>query len=147
MSARGEAAAGATANLSRWARYHRHLEDGDFSLEANTDSVPEAGHFYLLRAGPLQVEVLLRSDDFPTAEAAYHHLCREHWECHLTSPRPSQRLASAWGLLGLEPANQAAAAVIERDGRPGDRERLTRMRNRRRYDLKRGAHPSQGNRR
>jgi hypothetical protein len=132
-----------TANMSRWARYHRHLEDGDFSLEANTDLAPEAGHFYVLQEG----SVLLRSDDFPTAEAAYQRLCRVHWEHHLTSTLPSQRLASAWGLLGLEPANQAAARVIEQDGRPGDRERLTRMRSRRRYNLKREAHPSQRNQR
>lgn len=114
--------------VQRHARYSRRLELGDFSLEANTEGVPEAGHFYLLRAG----EVLLRSDDFRTAESAYHNLCRLHWEHKLVSDRPTERMASAWGLIGLEPAHRGAAAVIEQDGQLADQTRLARMRSRQR---------------
>ena len=63
------------------AHYRRHLEGADFSLEANTEATPEAGHFYLLRSG----QVLLRSDDFNTSELAYQQLCHEHWESQLES--------------------------------------------------------------
>jgi hypothetical protein len=110
----------------QWGRYLRHLEGGDFSLEANTDSVPEGGHFYLLRNG----QVLLQSDDFSSAEAAYKDLCREHWEGCLGSECPVARFSSAWGLLGLDPKHQAAAALIRTDGTPADRRRLESNANR-----------------
>lgn len=108
-----------------WGRYHRRLEHGDFSLEANTEAVPETGFFYLFRGD----DVLLRCEDFPTAEAAYRNLCREHWEHHITSESPERRLASAWGLLGLEPGHPGALLVIERDGSSDDHARLIRVRN------------------
>ena len=125
-----------------WARYHRHLAGGDFSLEANTETTPQTGAFYVIQCG----SVLLRSSDFPTAEAAYGGLCEEHWTRHLTSSDPAQRLASAWGLLGMEPANRAAAAVIEQDGLPGDHLRLARARSRRRALLKHAAKRAKLNR-
>src|SRR4051812_30087523 len=114
-------------------RYYRSLEHGNFSLEANTDAAPEPNHFYLLQAG----EVLLRSDDFRTVEAAYQELCRTHWEDHLVSESRLRRMSSAWGLLGLEPAHRAAALVIEKDGETADQGRLVRMRSRRRAILAR----------
>jgi len=113
---------------SRWARYCRRLQSGDFSLEANTEAAPETGQFYLLRAG----EVLLRSEDFQTVQVAYQGLCREHWERHLISESASQRMTSAWGLLGMEPAHRAATAVIEQDGSVDDVARLARLIGRRR---------------
>ena len=121
--------------LPRSVRYHRQLEHGDFSLEANTEAAPEAGHFYLLQRG----SVVLRSDDFHAAEAAYRDLCREHWEFHLVSEILARRMASAWGLLGMEPAHRAAARVIESDGRPEDQQRLVRMRQKQRSQLQRQA--------
>ena len=125
------AQAGAAVQVSRWTRYHRHLQWGDFSLEANTEAVPEAGYFFLLRDG----SVLLRSEDFRTAEAAYRDLCRHHWEGDLGSGNPARRLASAWGLLSDQPTHPAAAAVVEQDGEVKDHERLKRVRNRHRYAL------------
>jgi hypothetical protein len=119
----------ATLMTARWNRYRRSLDRGDFSLEANTETVPEPGFFFLLRAG----EVLLQSEDYAVVEAAYNQLCREHWEHHLTCAAAPRRVASAWGLLGLEPNHPSAAAVIEKDGAPEDRDRLVRARNRSRY--------------
>ncbi|MCC2668569.1 MAG: hypothetical protein K0Q72_1040 [Armatimonadetes bacterium] len=119
----------ATLMSARWNRYRRCVDRGDFSLEANTETVPEPGFFFLLRAG----EVLLQSDDYAIVEAAYNQLCREFWESHLTSTAAPRRVASAWGLLSLEPNHACAAAVIEQDGAPEDRNRLVRARNRSRY--------------
>lgn len=114
---------------SAWMRYNRRLDRGDFSLEANTETTPEPGFFFLLRNG----SVLLQSLDYALVEAGYHPLCREYWEAQLQSDTPAYRLASAWGLLGLEPTHRTAATVIETDGTPADRARLLRNRNRQRY--------------
>jgi hypothetical protein len=119
--------------VGRRTRYHRSLEHGDFSLEANTESVPEPNLFYLLRDG----EVVMSSDDFRTAEVAYQGLCREFWERNLSSEIPLQRMASAWGLLGAELSHRGAAKVIEQDGVPADQNRLMRMRSRHRALLAR----------
>lgn len=119
----------ATLLCSAWMRYSRRLDGGDFSLEANTEAVPEPGFFFLMHRG----RVLLQSVDYALVEAAYHQLCREHWEAQLLSGASAQRLAGAWGLLGLEPAHLPAAAVIDRDGTPQDQARLLRSRNRQRY--------------
>lgn len=113
--------------ISRWVHYRRQLQSGDFSLEANTDDVPEDGHFYVLQAG----RVVSCSDDFGSAEGVYLGLCRDHWRSHLASSSPSERMASAWGLLGLEPTDADAVQVIEQDGTPEDRKRLLQMKNRR----------------
>jgi len=112
--------------IAQRTRYHRHLEHGNFSLEANTEAAPEPGQFYLLQQG----KVLLCSDDFGTAEAGYRELCRAHWERDLVSDAPLRRMASAWGLLGLELTHRGAAQVVEQDGVPADQVRLTRMRSR-----------------
>ena len=119
-----------TMTLPPLARYRRQLAEGDFSLEANTESVPEPGHYYLLQNGL----VLLRTENFRTAEKAYHDLCRQHWQGQLESDTPACRLTGAWGLVGLEPENPAAAAVILRDGQPADGMRLLRMQKRRRSE-------------
>ncbi len=114
---------------SPWIHYHRQLSGADFSLQASTAAVPGDGHFYLLQ----QDSVVMRSEDFLEAEAAYRSLCRKHWEEHLNCEDPASRVASAWGLLGLEPGNPAASAVIEQDGRPEDRARLAKQKQRRRF--------------
>lgn len=121
--------------VGRRTRYHRSLEHGDFSLEANTEAVPEPNHFFLLQGG----EVLLRSDDFRTAELAYQDLCRKYWERNLASELPLHRMASAWGLLGMESAHRGASKVVEQDGSPADQNRLMRMRSRQRALLARAA--------
>lgn len=110
-------------------RYRRCLERGDFSLEANTDAVPEQGQFYLLRNG----DVLLQSLEYAPVEAAYNQLCREHWELQLSSDTATRRLAGAWGILSLEPAHLSATAIITADGTPQDQVRLLRTQNRQRY--------------
>jgi hypothetical protein len=112
--------------ISRWIRYHRHLPDAGFSLEANTGAAPEPGYFYVLRGE----EVLHRGDDFEVATVIYRDLCREHWQEQLLSTEPVRRIESAWGLLGHDAHHTAANAVIQEDGRPEDRERLRRLRNR-----------------
>jgi len=122
-----------TNPISRWSRYSRKLEWGDFSLQANTEAVPEEGHFYLLQDGG----ILLCSDDYETVEQAYLGLCRDHWRANLDSVSVPQRLACAWGLLGLEPTDVAAKAVIERDGAANDRARLVRVNNRRLWKSRR----------
>lgn len=119
----------ATLMTARWNRYRRSLDRGDFSLEANTETAPEPGFFFLLRGS----EVLMRSEDYAEVEAAYNQLCRDYWEQHLTGPAAAGRVSSAWGLLGLEPNHPSAAAVIEKDGAPQDRDRLVRARSRSRY--------------
>jgi len=106
--------------------YRREIEGADFSLEANTEAVPEQGPFYLLRRG----RVLFKSTAFREALAAYRQLCREYWQQHLNSANLRERLASAWGLLGLDPQDREAAAVIEEEGDPQARQRLSQMRRR-----------------
>lgn len=124
-----------TVRVSRWVHYRRQLERGDFSLEANTDSVPEGGFFYLLQAG----SVLMCSDELDEVETAYRGLCREHWERHLGSEIPARRMESAWGLLGLEPDHAAASSVVESEGEDRDRKRLGQARNRYRWQKKQSA--------
>lgn len=123
--------------ISRWVHYRRQLHLGNFSLEANTESAPEPGHFYVLRGG----HVLMCCDDFGSAETMYLGLCRDHWRLHLTSNCPTERMACAWGLLGIEPTDSEAIRVIEEDGRPDDRKRLLQMQNRRRAFTRRAMGP------
>jgi len=125
----------AVVKCSRWAHYRRQLARGNFSLEANTDAVPETGQFFLLRDG----DVVMSSEDLEPVEIAYRALCREFWETDLVSEQPKRRVESAWGLLGQEPAHASAGQVIERDGGDQDRRRLATLRNRYRYALSKGA--------
>jgi hypothetical protein len=111
-----------------YGRYRRHIEGADFSLEANTPSVPNDGSFYLLRNG----EVVLQSSDFPEAIEAYNNLCREFWMNRLESAEIAQRVAGAWGLLSLDPEDKVAQEIIKQDGSDNDRKRLEQDRNRRR---------------
>ena len=111
-----------------YGRYRRHIEGSDFSLEANTSAVPADGRFYLLRNG----EVVLQSSEFPEAIEAYNNLCREFWQNRLDSEEVSQRVASAWGLLSLDPEDKVAQENIKQDGSDNDRKRLEQDRNRRR---------------
>lgn len=119
---------------SRWAHYRRQLSRGNFSLEANTDAVPETGQFFLLRDG----DVVMRSEDLEPVELAYRELCREFWELDLASELPLRRVESAWGLLGQQPSHASAIQVIEQDGGDQDRRRLATLRNRYRYALSKG---------
>lgn len=122
-----------TADVSRLMRYRRHIEGTDFSLEANTESVPEGGHFYLLRNGKVE----LKSDEFPEAMEAYQNLCRAHWEGRLSSGNPQERMASAWGLVGLEPNNVNALELIRTEGSEEDKKRLEQVRRRKRFSKQR----------
>lgn len=125
----------ARESMLEWGRYHRCLDGADFSLEANTEAAPEAGHFFLLRNG----EVLLRTQDFDQIEVAYKALCREYWEAHLTSENLPARLSSAWGLLGMDDRHPAAMAVITTDGTPADCKRMESNSRRRRAQQKHDA--------
>jgi hypothetical protein len=110
--------------VSRFCTYRRYLKSADFSLEANTDAAPEEGHFYLLRAGA----VLLRTDDYGQAEAAYQGLCRTHWEGRLAAGSLADRMLCAWALLGLDDGHPDALAVIRQEGAAEDQVRLNRVR-------------------
>jgi hypothetical protein len=117
--------------ISPHGRYRRTLQGADFSLEANTRAVPQPRRFYLLKDG----EVVFDSRDFGEAVGAYKDMCREYWKDHLKSGDPEQRISSAWGLLGLDPEDQDAAAVVKEDGDAAARKRLEQMR--RRYQAER----------
>lgn len=122
-----------TADVSRLMRYRRHIEGTDFSLEANTEAAPEGGHFYLLRNGRVE----LQSDEFPEAMEAYQSLCRAHWVDQLQSVDPHERMASAWGLVGLEPNNVSALELIRTEGSEDDKKRLEQVRRRKRFSKQR----------
>jgi hypothetical protein len=109
-------------------RYRRGLQGASFSLEANTESVPADGRYYVLQDG----EVSLATSEFPEALAEYNRLCREFWESRLEDEAPQVRVAAAWGLIHLEPTDKTAQAVIQKDGSPQDRKRLDQMQSRRR---------------
>jgi hypothetical protein len=125
-----------TANPNPIGRYRRQLAEADLSLEANTETTPEPGHFYVIQAG----RVLVDTEDFPAAEEAYKTLCREHWDDHLASPTRSVRIASAWGLLYHDPQHPGASAVIQRDGTEVDAKRLQMIRMRRRVATRTTGH-------
>lgn len=122
-----------TADVSRLMRYRRHIEGTDFSLEANTEAVPEGGHFYLLRNG----EVEFMSDEFPQAMEAYQGLCRAHWQDQLNSGDPLRRMASAWGLVGLDSNHVNALELIRNEGSEDDKKRLEQVRRRKRFSKQR----------
>jgi hypothetical protein len=115
-------------------RYRRSLRDADFSLEANTESVPADQRFYLLRNG----EVLLATEDFAEALGEYNRLCKEFWEARIEHPTPAIRVAAAWGILSLDPTDKNAIAIIQKDGTPQERKRLEQAQSRRRALRARG---------
>jgi hypothetical protein len=119
-----------TISISRHTHYRRSLPGADFSLEANTEAVPEVGHFYLFQGG----RELLRSDDYECAEAAYQQLCRDFWEGRLESGDAGARRSSALGLLGQDPGHPAAAAVLRQDGTAADAARIERARSKKRSE-------------
>ena len=54
-------------------RYRRAPAGADFSLEANTEDVPQEGRFYILKGG----EVSLDTEDFQEALTEYNRLCKD----------------------------------------------------------------------
>jgi hypothetical protein len=109
-------------------RYRRQLKDAGFSLEANTESVPGDGRYYVLRGG----ETILVSEEFQDALTEYNRLCKEFWLGRLDDPIPQNRVAAAWGLLGLDPTDKTAIAVITENGTPQEKKRLDQAQSRRR---------------
>jgi hypothetical protein len=109
-------------------RYRRGLEGANFTLECNTESVPADGRFYVLR----ETEVVLATSEFEEATAEYHKLCRDFWRSRLQHPQTQIRISAAWGLLGLDPADKIATAVIAKDGTAQERKRLEQAQSRRR---------------
>jgi hypothetical protein len=109
-------------------RYRRGLEDADFSLEANTDAVPNDGRYYILQEG----EVALATEDFQEALAEYNRLCGDFWRGRLHDPSPQIRVAAAWGLLGLDPTDRLAISIITQHGTPQECKRLQQAQSRRR---------------
>ena len=115
-------------------RYRRGLQGADFSLETSTESVPDDGRFYVLRAG----EVVLATEEFTEALNEYNRLCREFWEARLENEDPPVRVAAAWGLLGLDSNDKTAIAIIQRDGTAQEKKRLDQAQSRRRALRARG---------
>lgn len=109
-------------------RYKRGLDGANFTLEANTESVPADGRFYILEDGA----IVLATEAFHEAIAEYNRRCRDFWTERLNDPNPQTRIAAAWGLLGLDPSNKLAQAIIVRDGSPQERKRLDQAQSRRR---------------
>src|SRR5688500_10466154 len=109
-------------------RYRRALAGADFSLDANAEAVPSDGRFYVLKGG----KPILETEDFPEALTEYNRLCKDHWAERLDSEDVPVRIQAAWGLLGLEPTDKEAQAVINRDGTPQEKKRLEQMQSRRR---------------
>lgn len=106
--------------------YRRQLSGGDFSLEANTRTVPHEGRFYVLQDG----REVFSSSKFTEALSAYQELCEGHWEERLEAIKPDDRIQAAWGLLGLDPENRDAAEVIRSDGNQEACKRLETLRRR-----------------
>jgi len=109
-------------------RYKRGLNGANFSLEANTEAVPADGRYYVLRDG----EVVVASAEFQEAIGEYNRLCREFWMSRLEAEQTEVRVAAAWGLLGLDPNDKNAQAIIAKDGSPQERKRLEQAQSRRR---------------
>lgn len=121
-----------TSELAPQTRYRRQIKGASFSLEANTEAVPDDGHFYLLKDG----EVELRSDSFTEAVDAYNRMCRNYWAEHLESDDHEERMASAWGLIALDSSNAAAIEVIRQDGTDKDVQRMEQLRKKARFGRK-----------
>jgi hypothetical protein len=109
-------------------RYRRALAGADFSLEANTESVPGDGRFYILRDSQIHLE----TEDFQEAITEYNRLCRDFWSGRLDNEDVPIRIQAAWGLLGLDSTDKEAQAVINRDGSPQEKKRLEQAQSRRR---------------
>jgi hypothetical protein len=60
----------------------------------------------------------------------YEQLCRGHWEACLSHRDLRVRLASARGLLNLDPLHERAEATLRQHGDPEDVERLERLQRR-----------------
>src|ERR687887_21690 len=86
-------------------KFIRWIDGADFSLEANTDRVPDDRAYYVLRGG----EIIFRSEAYPEALARYQELCREHWENQLEADEAT-RLEAARGLYGLNSQHSRAIA-------------------------------------
>ena len=123
-----------TAPAPPHGRYKRGLNGADFTLEANTEAVPADGRYYILRDG----EIVLASGEFQEAITEYNRLCRDFWTERLEAPDVQVRVAAAWGLLGLDPTDRNAQAVIVRDGTAQEKKRLEQAQSRRRALRSRG---------
>jgi hypothetical protein len=117
-----------TAPAPPHGRYRRGLQGADFSLEANTESVPSDGRYYVLRGG----EIVLAAEVFQEALEEYNRLCHDFWSGRLKDASTPIRIAAAWGLLSLDSNDKDAQAVIVRDGTPQERKRLEQAQSRRR---------------
>ena len=128
------AEATATTPAPPHGRYRRGLDGANFSLEANTESVPADGRYYILREG--QVE--LATAEFQEALTEYNRMCREFWEGRLEDPTPQVRVSAAWGILSLDSSDKNAQAIIQRDGSAQEKKRLDQAQSRRRAMRARG---------
>ena len=109
-------------------RYRRGPRGAGFTLEANTESVPGDGRFYMLVNG----ETTLATEDFPEAIEEYNRLCRAFWTPRLEDEDPLVRVAAAWGILTLSPNDKISMEIIQKFGTPQERKRLDQAQSRRR---------------
>jgi hypothetical protein len=106
--------------------FRRWIEGSDFSLEANTVTVPSSDHFYVLEAG----EIRLGTTDFHAATALYESLCVAYWEGRLTSDDLPTRLQAARGLFRHDHEHPSAGELLTRCGDERDRSMVGKARQR-----------------
>lgn len=115
-------------------RYRRAPRGANFSLEANTESVPADGRFYILVDG----KITLESEEFGTALEEYNRLCRDYWTPRLEDEDIPTRVAASWGVLTLNPNDKTAIDIIQRFGTAQEKKRLEQAQSRRRALRARG---------
>ena len=104
--------------------FRRWIEGSDFSLEANTPTVPRDDLFYVLVAG----KVRLGTNSFAAASAEYEDLCRGYWEERLTHVDLPTRLLAARGLFRRNHEHRGAGELLARHGNERDRSTVAKAR-------------------
>jgi len=114
--------------------FRRWIEGSDFSLEANTPTVPRDDLFYVLVAG----KVRLGTNSFVAASAEYEELCLGYWEERLTDLDLPTRLLAARGLFHRNHEHPGAGALLASQGNERDRSTVAKARHRASFLQRRG---------
>jgi hypothetical protein len=113
--------------------YRRWIEGSGLSMEANTESTPEQGVYYVFQQGV----ICFSSDDQDEAAEVFDRLRLCHWEELLASRDPQQRLEAARGLVRLNHSHVQALKILKVNGSEADRKRVTQAQGRARFALRR----------
>lgn len=109
--------------------YRRWIEGTDFSLEANTEKVPQQGAYFVMQGGAVR----FTSKDFGAAAAEYDSLCVAYWEELLGSDDRDTRLMGARGLFRRDHTHAAARRVLTTEGTDHDRRLIVQATQRARH--------------